>query len=216
MSDLDLIQGSDAWLEARVGSLGASRIAEAVARTKTGWGASRANLMAEMVAERLTGTPADRFTNAAMQWGTEKEPEARAAYEFLTDVDVAVVGIVRHPAIEGTHASPDGLVGGEGLVEIKAPNTATHIETLLSQKVAEKYVLQMQWQMCCTGRAWCDFVSYDPRMPERMRLFIKRVVRDQETIARLEKEVADFLKELEEKVAALNAIFDGGERAQAA
>lgn len=216
MSDLDLIQGSDAWLEARVGSLGASRIAEAVARTKTGWGASRANLMAEMVAERLTGTPADRFTNAAMQWGTEKEPEARAAYEFLTDVDVAVVGIVRHPSIAGTHASPDGLVGGEGLVEIKAPNTATHIETLLSQKVAEKYVLQMQWQMCCTGRAWCDFVSYDPRMPERMRLFIKRVVRDQETIARLEKEVADFLKELEEKVATLNAIFGGGDRAQAA
>lgn len=215
MSDLDLIQGSDAWLEARVGSLGASRIAEAVARTKTGWGASRANLMAEMVAERLTGTPADRFTNAAMQWGTEKEPEARAAYEFLTDVDVALVGIVRHPSIAGTHASPDGLVGEDGLVEIKAPNTATHIETLLGQKVPEKYVAQMQWQMACTGRRWCDFASYDPRLPEAMRLFVKRVERDDALIATLEKDIAAFLAELAEKVTSLRALYCGEERAAA-
>ncbi|MBB5762114.1 putative phage-type endonuclease [Methylorubrum rhodesianum] len=215
MTDLDLVQGSDAWLEARVGSLGASRIAEAVARTKTGWGASRANLMAEMVAERLTGTPADRFTNAAMQWGTEKEPEARAAYEFLTDVDVALVGIVRHPTIAGTHASPDGLVGDDGLVEIKAPNSATHIDTLLGQKVPEKYVLQMNWQMACTGRRWCDFASYDPRLPEAMRLFVKRVERDDALIATLEKDIAAFLAELEEKVASLRALYGGEERAAA-
>lgn len=215
MSDLDLIQGSDAWLEARVGSLGASRIAEAVARTKTGWGASRANLMAEMVAERLTGTPADRFTNAAMQWGTEKEPEARAAYEFLTDVDVALVGIVRHPSIDGTHASPDGLVGEDGLVEIKAPNTATHIDTLLGQKVPEKYVTQMQWQMACTGRRWCDFASYDPRLPEAMRLFVKRVERDDALIATLEKDIAAFLAELAEKVTSLRALYGSEERVAA-
>lgn len=215
MSDFDLIQGSDAWLEARVGSLGASRIAEAVARTKAGWGASRANLMAEMVAERLTGAPADRFTSAAMQWGTEKEPEARAAYEFLTDVDVALVGIVRHPSIEGTHASPDGLVGEDGLVEIKAPNTATHIETLLGQKVPEKYVTQMQWQMACTGRRWCDFASYDPRLPEAMRLFVKRVERDDALIATLEKDIAAFLAELEEKVASLRALYGSEERVAA-
>lgn len=215
MSDIDLIQGSDAWLEARVGSLGASRIAEAVARTKTGWGASRANLMAEMVAERLTGTPADRFTNAAMQWGTEKEPEARAAYEFLTDVDVALVGIVRHPTIDGTHASPDGLVGEDGLVEIKAPNTATHIETLLGQKVPEKYVTQMQWQMACTGRRWCDFASYDPRLPEAMRLFVSRVERDDALIATLEKDIAAFLAELAEKVTNLRALYCGEERVAA-
>ena len=215
MSDFDLIQGSDAWLEARVGSLGASRIAEAVARTKAGWGASRANLMAEMVAERLTGAPADRFTSAAMQWGTEKEPEARAAYEFLTDVDVALVGIVRHPSIEGTHASPDGLVGEDGLVEIKAPNTATHIETLLGQKVPEKYVTQMQWQMACTGRRWCDFASYDPRLPEAMQLFVKRVERDDALIATLEKDIAAFLAELEEKVASLRALYGSEERVAA-
>lgn len=215
MSDFDLIQGSDAWLEARVGSLGASRIAEAIARTKSGWGASRANLMAEMAAERLTGTPADRFTNAAMQWGTEKEPEARAAYEFLTDVDVALVGIVRHPTIDGTHASPDGLVGEDGLVEIKCPNTATHIDTLLGQKVPEKYVTQMQWQMACTGRRWCDFASYDPRLPEAMRLFVSRVQRDDALIATLEKDIAAFLAELEEKVASLRALYGGEERAAA-
>lgn len=215
MSDLDLIQGSNAWLEARVGSLGASRIAEAVARTKTGWGASRANLMAEMVAERLTGAPADRFTNAAMQWGTEKEPEARAAYEFLADADVSVVGLVRHPAIAGTHASPDGLVGEDGLVEIKCPNTATHIDTLLGRKVPEKYVTQMQWQMACTGRSWCDFASYDPRLPEAMRLFVSRVKRDDALIADLEKDITIFLAELGEKVASLRALYCGEERAAA-
>lgn len=216
MSDLDLQQGSPEWIAARVGSLGASRVAEALAKTKTGWGASRANLLAELVAERLTGAAAAGFTNAAMQWGNDKEPEARSAYEFMSDVDVALVGIVRHPSIAGTHASPDGLVGDDGLVEIKAPNTSTHIETLLTQKVAEKYILQMQWQMCCTGRKWCDFVSYDPRMPERMRLFVKRIDRDDQAIAKLEKDVAEFIGEIDAKVAALKARFGEEAHAQAA
>jgi putative phage-type endonuclease len=207
MSDLDLQQGSPEWLAARVGSLGASRVADAIARTKTGYGASRANLMAELIAERLTGQPADRFTNSAMQWGNDKEPDARAAYEFLTDADVSLVGLVRHPAIEGTHASPDGLVGDAGLVEIKCPNTATHIDALLGQKVPAKYVTQMQWQMACTGRHWCDFVSFDPRMPEAMRLFVARVTRDDAAIAELEREVATFLAELSGKVAELQLLF---------
>ncbi|WP_449411044.1 lambda exonuclease family protein [Methylobacterium komagatae] len=207
MSDIELIQGSEEWLAARVGSLGASRVADAIAKTKTGYGASRANLMAELIAERLTGQPADKFTNAAMQWGNEKEPDARTAYEFMTNADVVQVGIVRHPSIHGTHASPDGLVGGAGLVEIKAPNTNTHIETLLTKKVPEKYVTQMQWQMSCTGRKWCDFVSFDPRMPERMRLFVKRFDRDDDHISRLEIEVAAFLNELEGKMKALTDLY---------
>lgn len=215
MSDLDLQQGSPEWIAARAGSLGASRVAEAMAKTKTGWGASRANLLAELVAERLTGAAAAGFTNAAMQWGNDKEPEARSAYEFMADVDVALVGIVRHPAIAGTHASPDGLVGDEGLVEIKCPNTATHIDTLLGQKVPAKYVTQMQWQMACTGRRWCDFVSYDPRMPEAMRLFVRRVERDDAVIAQLEADVAAFLGELDAKVAELQALFAPQARAAA-
>jgi putative phage-type endonuclease len=207
VSDRNLIQGSQEWLQARVGSLGASRVADAIARTKTGWGASRANLMAELIAERLTGQPADAYKNAAMQWGNDKEPDARAAYGFFADVDVTEIGIVRHPNIEGTHASPDGLVGEAGLVEIKCPNTATHIDTLLGQKVPAKYVTQMQFQMACTGRHWCDFVSFDPRMPEAMRLFVARVTRDEAVIADLERDVSTFLAELAGKVAELRLLF---------
>lgn len=199
----ELVQGTDEWKLARCGSLGASRMADAVARTKTGYGASRANLMAELLVERLTGVPTEGYTNAAMQWGTEKEPEARAAYEFKADVDVAEIGIVKHPTIPGTHASPDGLVGDDGMVEIKCPNTATHVETLLGDEIAGKYVTQMMWQMACTGRKWCDFVSFDPRLPESMALFVKRVHRDDKRIAELETEARAFLAELDGKVAEL-------------
>lgn len=206
--DTDLIQGSDAWRLARVGSLGASQVAEALARTKTGWGAGRANVMAAMIAERLTGVPAETYKSAAMDWGSEKEPDARAAYAFYRDAEVASVGLVRHPTIDGTHASPDGLVGDDGLVEIKAPLTATHIDTLLGQSVPGKYVTQMQWQMACTDRVWCDFVSYDPRLPESMSLFIRRVHRDDGAIADLEREVIAFLQELEAKLSQLRAAYE--------
>lgn len=207
MDTLDLTQGSEEWLQARAGSLGASCVHEALARTKSGWGATRANLMARLVAERLTGRPSDTYTNAAMQHGTTTEPEARAAYEFRTDVDVAQVGLIKHPSIAWSHASPDGLVGDVGLLEIKCPSTATHIDTLLGQKVPEKYRTQMLWQLACTGRSWCDFVSYDNRMPESMRMFVARVHRDDEAIAELENNVREFLVELEDKLAQLQAAY---------
>lgn len=200
-------QGTAEWLAERCGCATASRIADIVARTKSGYSASRANYAAQLVAERLTGNVAESFTNAAMQWGTEKEPEARAAYEWHKDVDVVEVGFIPHPTIAMSGASPDGLVGDDGLVEIKAPNTATHIDTLLGQKVPEKYVTQMQWQMACTGRQWTDFVSYDPRMPDEMRLFVKRIERDAERIAELEAEVAAFLAEVDETVAQLRRLY---------
>lgn len=191
-----IVQGSPEWFAARAGKVTASRVSDVIAKTKTGWGASRANYAAQLVAERLTGRVEPSFTNAAMQWGTEKEPEAREAYEYMTGVFVDQIGMVDHPVIPMTGASPDGLVGSDGLVEIKAPQTATHIETLLSGKVPAKYVTQMAWQMACTGRAWCDFVSYDPRMPEHMRLFVRRIERDTDMIADLEKEIAIFLEEV--------------------
>lgn len=208
----DIIQGSPEWHAARCGKVTASRVADLIAKTKTGWGASRANYMAELVAERLTGTQAAGYSNAAMQWGTDMEPEARENYAFISDVEVEQVGFVPHPTIEMAGASPDGLVGDDGLVEIKCPNTATHIDTLIGQAVPAKYVTQMQWQMACTGRAWCDFVSYDPRMPEGMQVFIRRVERDEETIAQLEADVSAFLVELNDKVASLTAIYGAPEQ----
>ncbi|MBB3020698.1 putative phage-type endonuclease [Microvirga lupini] len=204
----EIVQGSEEWLAIRVGKVTASRVADVIAKTKTGWGASRANYMAELIAERLTGEPAEKFSNAAMKWGTEQEPDARVAYEFRVDAEVVQVGFVPHPSIAMTGASPDGLVGEDGLVEIKCPNTATHIETLISQTVPGKYVTQMMWQMACAGRQWCDFVSYDPRMPEHMRLFVKRIERDDALIASLEADVAGFLAELAQKVADLTALYD--------
>jgi len=205
-----IIQGSDEWKALRLGKVTASRVSDVVGRTKSGYSAGRANYMAQLIAERLTNTVADAYTNAAMQHGTETEPEARAAYEFYQGVTVMEVAFVPHPKIDQAGCSPDGLVDDDGLVEIKCPNTATHLETLLGQAVPSKYETQMQFQMACTGRKFCDFVSYDPRMPENMRLFIKRVNRDDARIKELESEIAAFLLEMAVKLSELNSLY--GER----
>lgn len=199
----DLIQGTPEWLAARCGSLGASSLHDALARTKSGWGASRANLKARLVAERLTGIPQDTYQNDAMRWGIEHEAEARAAYSFFRDAEVAEVGLIPHPGIAGTHASPDGLVDDDGVLELKAPNTATHIDVLLNKTFPDKYVLQCQWQLACTGRLWADLCSFDPRMPGDLQLFVKRIPRDQPRIAALEAEVREFLSEVDATIAAL-------------
>lgn len=201
----EIIQGSAEWHKIRLGKVTASRVADVIAKTKTGFSASRTNYMAELIAERLTGTTGERFTNAAMQWGNDQEDGARQLYAFKHDQDVETVGFVNHPTIDMTGASPDGLVGSDGLVEIKAPNTATHIDTLISGTIPGKYETQMLWQMACTGRAFCDFVSYDPRLPADMQLFVKRLVRDDERIADLEREVSAFLAETSAKIEALRA-----------
>jgi len=203
MTDAAIIQRSPEWYAARCGSLGASQLADALAKTKSGWGASRANLQAKIVIERLTGKQEEGFSSAAMLWGVEKEEEARTAYSFVTDNDVLEVGLYKHPTIIGTHASPDGLVGHDGCLEIKCPNSATHIETLKSGQVAHKYLLQMQWQMACANRQWCDFVSFDPRMPDNLSLYIQRIERDNDMLAILESEVAAFLVEVDVDVKAL-------------
>ncbi len=207
MKIIDCAQGSPEWHKARAGRVTASKIADLTARTKTGFSTSRANYMADLIAERLTGAVAEGFTNAAMQWGTEKEPEARAAYAFFIDADVKEIGFVIHPTIDASGCSPDGLVGSDGMVEIKCPNTATHLDTLLGGTVPEKYLKQMQWQMRCCDRAWCDFVSYDPRLPARMQLFVQRVPRDDAMLAEIEREVMAFLAEMEAKLAALAGKF---------
>lgn len=199
-------QRSDEWFAARCGSLGASQIANALAKTKNGWGASRANLRAQLVIERLTGIQEDGFKSSAMQWGIDNEDGARTAYEAATGEFVTEVGLYKHPAIQGTHASPDGLVGDDGLIEIKCPTSATHIETLKGGEIPLKYRYQMQWQMACTDRQWCDFVSYDPRMPEYLQLSIERVKRDDELVKWLSAEISIFLSEVDEDIAVLEKI----------
>ena len=193
-------QRSSAWFEARLGRVTASRVADVIAKTKSGYSASRDNYMAQLICERLTGQQGESFTNAAMTWGTETEPLARSAFEAYADVMVEEVGFVPHPRIRDSGASPDGLVGLVGMLEIKCPNTATHIDTLLTQTVPGKYITQMQWQMACCERQWCEFVSFDPRLPQDLQLFVKRVEFDPEYVSMLEKEVIQFLAELDDKV----------------
>lgn len=199
-------QRTEEWYAARLGKVTASRVADVIAKTKTGYSTSRENYLAQLVCEVLTGKPAESYSNAAMQWGVDQEPLARAAYESYQNVLVDEIGFVVHPTIWASGASPDGLVGELGMVEIKCPNTATHIDTLLTQTVPSKYNTQMQWQMACAGRHWCDFVSFDPRMPTDLQLFVKRVDYDPAYVAMLEKEVMSFLNDLDSKVKQLNEL----------
>lgn len=200
-------QLSPEWFAARLGKVTASRMADLCATTRSGYGAGRKNYMAELVVERLTGAQQERFQNEAMAWGVAQEPAARAAYEFHNGVKVETVGFIDHPRIKMAGASPDGHVDDKGSIEIKCPMTATHIETLMSQSIAEKYILQMQWQLACNGRDWCDFISFDPRLPEGINLWVKRVQRDSALIPKLEKEVSAFLTELDEMVAKLKGMM---------
>ena len=198
-------QGTTEWFAARCGKVTASRVADVIAKTKTGYSTSRDNYMAQLVCERMTGKPAESFSNSAMQWGTDTEPFARAAYEAKVEILVTEVGFITHPWIEMSGASPDGLAN-DGLVEIKCPNTATHIATLLDQKVPEKYITQMMWQMACADRPWCDFVSFDPRLPEKHQLFIKRINYDPEMVNLLENSVIQFLGDVDLKIQQLESL----------
>jgi putative phage-type endonuclease len=202
-----IVQGSPEWFAARLGKVTASRVADVIAKTKTGYAASRANYAAELLIERLTGAAADSYCSPAMQWGKDNEALARAAYEMQQGVTVYETSLVDHPEIPMSGASPDGLVGDVGLVEIKCPNTATHLDTLLSETIPARYLTQMQWQMACTGRAWCDFASFDPRLPPHLCLYIRRVHRDEAAIMDLETEVSAFLAEVDARLSDLNARY---------
>lgn len=201
-----LEQRTEDWFRARLGRLTASRVADMMATTRNGYAASRTNYAWELAIERLTGQSTPGFCSPAMQWGIDREAEARAAYELHALTAVEEIAFVQHPTLFAG-ASPDGLVGTDGLVEIKCPNPATHGETLLKGRIDDKYHKQMQFQMACTGRQWCDFVSYDPRFPEEMRLWVKRVERDDEDIAAIEQAAVEFLKEVDETVERLRELY---------
>lgn len=194
---MEIKQGSPEWLALRAGRVTASKIANVLmAKTTAGY----KNYMADLIVERLTGAKTESFTNAAMQWGVDQEPLARAEYEIKTGNFVDQVTFVEHPSIEMFGCSPDGLIGEDGLVEIKCPNTATHIDYVMADKVPSNYVPQMQCQLAVTGRKWCDFVSFDPRLPDGLSMFIVRVERDDEYIEKMEKEVRKFLDEVNQAV----------------
>lgn len=193
---------------ARLGKLTASRVADATATTTKGYGASRANYMGELLVERLTGAPTERFVSKEMLWGIETEPRAKAAYAWYFSA-IEDAGFVEHPEIAMSGASPDGYVGDKGLIEIKCPNTATHIDFLLSDEVDLRYRKQMCWQLLCTRREWCDFASFDPRMPDELQLRVRRfelksLLADKQ-IGDLEDEAIRFLLELSAKEDALRA-----------
>lgn len=195
-----IAQGSDEWFAQRLGRLTASRMADVIARTKDGYSTSREKYMVELALERITGARQEAYSNAAMEWGTNSEPLARAAYEADTGFLVVETGMVAHPRIAMAGASPDGLVNHDGLLEIKCPQSATHVRNLCSGKPEGRYVVQMMWQMACTGRDWCDFVSYDPRMPDGLQLMVTRIERDDKRIQQLEEEAEKFLSEVDAMV----------------
>ena len=197
----DLIQRSDGWYAARLGCVTASKVHDVVARQKNGkYYAERANYLAEVVLERLTGQPTSGFTSAAMQHGIDTEPQARAAYSFMHDADVDEVGFVPHPTIEWAGASPDGLVGDDGMLEMKCPQAAGHLALLLGGDIDLRYASQMQFQMACAGRLWCDFASFNPSFPPHLQLHVRRIKRDDELIATMEDEVRTFLIEVDRKI----------------
>lgn len=198
-------QRSPEWFAARAGSLGGSKVKDAIAHLKRKGRESErmqvaVDLMYELAAERITGVPARRVN--ALHWGVEHEDEARASYAFLTNLEVVKVALIPHPTIPNAHASPDSLVGDAGGLEIKCPTSATHLKTLLEDAVPEEHMPQVYWNMACAGpaRHWWDFVSYDPRFPPDMRMFVKRVERVDEVILSLEAEAIAFLGELDGKL----------------
>jgi len=189
------------WFAERLGRLTASRFADAVARTKTGWGVSRADYAEELEVERTTRQPFPQYVNAAMQWGTDKEPEARIAYCQENDCDVIEVGFIPHPHIAMSGCSPDGLVGADGMVEIKCPGSKTHWKTLKTEKIPGKYLAQMMWQLACApDRQWCDYASFDPRQRLDLQLYVIRVHRDDKLIEIMEAQAKEFLAEVDESV----------------
>lgn len=196
-------QGTSEWLAERAGHCTASRASDVLAKIKSGEAATRRKYRIQVCTERLTGVPVTGYQNAAMQWGTATEPDARSAYEAQTGVLVDQVGFIKHARLAWVGASPDGCIRPDGLVEIKCPESTTHLDWMTQERVPPEHIPQIQFQLWVTGRQYCDFVSYDPRFPEKLRLFIVRAERDDKFIETLETEVCQFLNEVDSLLARL-------------
>ena len=208
MKALSKEQLTGEWFAARVGKVTASRVHDVMAKSKRDGKPlkARSDYMTELVIERLTGETFEHYVSPAMERGLDLEADAISEYELSRDVQVVRVGFVAHPLIEQAGASPDGLVDDDGLIEVKCPEMGTHMETLLSGRVPPKYYAQMQWQMICTERLWCDYGSYDPRFPPELRLFVKRIFWDDQFVPEAEAAVMDFLREVDDMVARLKVL----------
>ena len=199
-------QHTEQWWAARLGKVTASRIGDLTKRTQKGaWAATRNNYLREKVVERITKINRDRRHVPSLTARLELEPDARAAYEWHTDTAIELIGFVNHPRIVDAGASPDGLVSVDGQIEIKCPDSETHLDIISADAIDRDYYLQIQFGLACTGRAWCDFVSFDPTMPEYLKLYIRRIVRDDVKIREIENQVCEFLTEVDQKVAAIEA-----------
>jgi len=197
-------QRSEEWFQARLGKVTASRVADVLAKIKSGESASRRNYKIQLVSERLTGEKQETYINQAMQDGIDREQFARERYVQQFG-EVEEVGFVKHPTLEAG-ASPDGMVGDDGIIEIKCPMGSTHTETLMTQDIPSKYIPQVQFQLLVTGRKWCDFVSYNPMFPEHLQVFVKRVEADPVYQKELESEVRKFLGEVDDVINKLKEI----------
>lgn len=195
-------QGTPEWLAERAGKVTASQIVNVIMSPTT---AGYQNYMAQLICEQLTGEPVETFKSAAMEHGSDTEPQARAFYELETGFDVTEAGFIPHPTLAMSGASSDGLIGQDGLVEIKCPQQAKHIKNLMGGKIDRNYALQMQWQMQCIGRDWCDFVSFNGSFPDHLKLHITRVDRDAEVCEEITAAVTKFLAEMENRLRALEA-----------
>jgi putative phage-type endonuclease len=189
-------QRSEAWFEERLGKATASRFSDVLAKTKSGPSASRQNYLLQLVCERLTHKKQEDFSTPAMQWGIDNEPNAKAAYEYFQGRSVVETGFLVSPEHPWVGGSPDGLIGGEGLIEIKCPMTAAHITTV-RHGMPSKHAPQVQGLLWISGRAWCDFVSFDPRLPPGLDLYVQRITRDDEYIQVLSTEILTFLDEVD-------------------
>lgn len=201
-------QGTLEWRMLRLGKISGSRISDVMAKGRDGKpSVTRENYMYELATERLTNIPTESYTSPAMSWGTENEDMARTSYEVHKGVFVSELPWIAHPFVANAGCSPDGLVDDSvGLVEIKCPNTKTHIEYILKGEPPKAYLNQMMWQMACTGRSYVDFVSYDPRLPVDLELFVARLERDEEYIQLITDEVIKFDNEVTQLVNKLKEI----------
>jgi putative phage-type endonuclease len=204
---LNIEQGSPEWVQARCGSVGASIVADVMSKGKDGKESTGyANLRARIVAERLTGCVIEGYTNTFMERGNVDEGSAREVYEFVTGNAVEQVGLIRHPAIPFFHASPDGLIGEDGILELKRKIPALHIDYLLKKRVPPEYIKQMTAQLSCSGRSYVEFASYCPELSEEYQFFTIRMYRDEEAIKAMEAAVIAFNESVERMIADLKAI----------
>ena len=197
---IHLEQGTEEWKMARLGHVSASNLDAVMAKVKTGESKTRLDYKIRVATEQITNAIQDSYSNQYMEWGIEQEPFARMAYEARAEAFVEKTGFWKHPEIKWFGCSPDGLVGDDGLIEIKCPKSTTHVKYLLDNKLPEDYYWQVHGQMLVTGRKWVDFISFDPRMPEHKQLFIHRVNRDEEIMAQLKVAVIGFLSEVDEMI----------------